>query len=88
LNPARPTPRLLRRQRLILGRMGAMQPPAPARAAVIAEPEVPVETAPPDPADEVIEPSNEPPSEEVPDAPPPADQLPPEPTPPPAAPEQ
>ena len=30
LNPARPTARLLRRQRLILGRMGAVQPPTPA----------------------------------------------------------
>jgi monofunctional biosynthetic peptidoglycan transglycosylase len=31
LNPARPTPRLYRRQRLILSRMGAVTPPAPAR---------------------------------------------------------
>jgi monofunctional biosynthetic peptidoglycan transglycosylase len=29
LNPARPNARLLRRQRLILGRMGGVQPPAP-----------------------------------------------------------
>jgi monofunctional biosynthetic peptidoglycan transglycosylase len=29
LNPARPTPRLLRRQRIILRRMGAVTPPAP-----------------------------------------------------------
>ena len=33
LNPARPTPRLLRRQRLILGRMGQVALPAPTRAA-------------------------------------------------------
>jgi monofunctional biosynthetic peptidoglycan transglycosylase len=29
LNPARPTPRLLRRQRIIMRRMGAVTPPAP-----------------------------------------------------------
>ena len=34
LNPARPTPRLRARQRIILGRMGEVTPPAPAPVAV------------------------------------------------------
>jgi monofunctional biosynthetic peptidoglycan transglycosylase len=33
LNPARPTQRLLRRQRIVLGRMGQVTPPAPAPVA-------------------------------------------------------
>jgi monofunctional biosynthetic peptidoglycan transglycosylase len=40
LNPAEPTPRLLRRQQIILKRMGAMTPPEPAR---------PLTTPPPEP---------------------------------------
>jgi monofunctional biosynthetic peptidoglycan transglycosylase len=38
LNPARPTPRLLARQRIILGRMGEVTPPAPVPAAPVPEP--------------------------------------------------
>lgn len=51
LNPARPTARLLRRQQLILSRMGAVQPPketpAPVRATTPADP--PAELIPPTP---------------------------------------
>jgi monofunctional biosynthetic peptidoglycan transglycosylase len=43
LNPARPTPRLLRRQELIMQRMGAVTPPVPADPA----PAPPVEPPPP-----------------------------------------
>jgi monofunctional biosynthetic peptidoglycan transglycosylase len=37
LNPARPTARLLRRQQIILGRMGQVTPPAPAPVVVASE---------------------------------------------------
>jgi monofunctional biosynthetic peptidoglycan transglycosylase len=49
LNPARPTARLLARQRIILGRMGEVTPPAPRRVAVAADAQ-PDAT---DPADDV-----------------------------------
>src|SRR5688500_4814910 len=39
LNPARPTPRLRARQRIILGRMGEVTPPAPAPVAVAVVPD-------------------------------------------------
>jgi monofunctional biosynthetic peptidoglycan transglycosylase len=39
LNPARPTPRLRARQRIILGRMGEVTPPAPAPAPVAVVPD-------------------------------------------------
>jgi monofunctional biosynthetic peptidoglycan transglycosylase len=63
LNPARPTPRLRARQRLILGRMGEVTPPAPAPAAVAVVPDPSAtaeeETAASDAADEDTgEPSN------------------------------
>jgi monofunctional biosynthetic peptidoglycan transglycosylase len=46
LNPARPTRRLLRRQQIILGRMGQVALPAPTRAtAEAAEPAEPADTA-------------------------------------------
>ena len=51
LNPARPTPRLRARQRIILGRMGEVTPPAPAPAAVAVVPDptaAPDETAAPE----------------------------------------
>jgi monofunctional biosynthetic peptidoglycan transglycosylase len=63
LNPARPTPRLRARQRLILGRMGEVTPPAPAPAAVAVVPDPSAtaeeQTAASDAADEDTgEPSN------------------------------
>ena len=62
LNPARPTSRLLSRQRLILGRMGNYEPPAPAPVAVPApDPATEGETVPP--ADEL------PPSDTIPQLP-------------------
>jgi hypothetical protein len=39
LNPAHPTPRLLRRQQIILKRMGAVTPPEPARSPAAPPPE-------------------------------------------------
>ena len=75
LNPARPTPRLIRRQRIVLSRMGQVTPPVP----------VPVVAAQPEPVEEgerVPEPSLAPPLEE----PSPADEAPAEPAPPPAEP--
>jgi monofunctional biosynthetic peptidoglycan transglycosylase len=51
LNPARPNGRLVRRQALIMRRMGSVTPPSPAVAAV---PAPPVEPAPP-PSEEPIE---------------------------------
>ena len=45
MNPARPTRRLLRRQQMVLRRMGAVKPPEEAPAA--AAPAAPAETAPP-----------------------------------------
>ena len=39
LNPARPTARLLSRQRLILGRMGGVEPPAPVPMPVVEPPQ-------------------------------------------------
>jgi len=65
LNPARPTPRLIRRQRIVLSRMGQVTPPVP----------VPIVTPQPEPAEEgepVPEPSLAPSSEE----PPPAEEPP------------
>ena len=52
LNPARPTARLLSRQRIILGRMGSVEPPAPAPIPV-AEPEVQMPEGEAAPADEL-----------------------------------
>ena len=73
LNPAKPTARLLARQRIILGRMGEVTPPAPAPVAVAAEAapvdeaevpaeeEVPAETPEPEPdTAEPAEPVEEP----------------------------
>jgi monofunctional biosynthetic peptidoglycan transglycosylase len=56
LNPGRPTPRLLRRQRIIMRRMGAVTPPAPAVPAeslpsVVPGDSVPVIPDEPPPAD-------------------------------------
>jgi monofunctional biosynthetic peptidoglycan transglycosylase len=42
-SPARPVGRLLRRQQIILARMGGVEPPAPAPSAPIVEPEQPAE---------------------------------------------
>jgi monofunctional biosynthetic peptidoglycan transglycosylase len=49
LNPARPNRRLFARQRIILARMGGVEPPAPPPPAPAATPELPLEDAPPDP---------------------------------------
>ena len=64
LNPARPTARLLRRQRLILGRMGSYEPPPPVPGVI---PETPVEGESPIPTDEVIPQDETPPSEQIPE---------------------
>jgi monofunctional biosynthetic peptidoglycan transglycosylase len=49
LNPARPNRRLFARQRIILARMGGVEPPAPPPPAPTPTPELPVEDVPPDP---------------------------------------
>jgi monofunctional biosynthetic peptidoglycan transglycosylase len=46
LNPAHPPARLLRRQRIILGRMGSVEPPAPARTPPPPPPVLPEATIP------------------------------------------
>ncbi len=57
LNPARPTPRLVRRQRMLLARMGRVTPPPPASPVTVAPTEdVPAESE-PLPIDEGVEPS-------------------------------
>jgi monofunctional biosynthetic peptidoglycan transglycosylase len=53
LDPARPSARLLSRQRLILGRMGGVEPPAPAIPAIERDLGVPFEAAPALPVDEL-----------------------------------
>jgi monofunctional biosynthetic peptidoglycan transglycosylase len=62
LNPARPTARLLGRQRLILGRMGSVEPPAPAPIPAPQPADVSEET--PVPADELPPATNVPQEEE------------------------
>jgi len=82
-NPARPTPRLRRRQQIILHRMGAVTPPAEAPSA----PEVPPPQLPSDelPTPE-LRPSDAQPLPPVDELPSPDDGIPPESTPPPAEP--
>jgi monofunctional biosynthetic peptidoglycan transglycosylase len=82
-NPARPTPRLRRRQQIILQRMGAVTPPAEAPSA----PEVPPPQLPSDelPTPE-LRPSDAQPLPPVDELPPPDDGIPPESTPPPPEP--
>jgi monofunctional biosynthetic peptidoglycan transglycosylase len=63
LNPARPTPRLLRRQRIIMRRMGAVTPPAPLAVPAESLPSV----VPGAPVPEI--PEEPPPSEPVPPPP-------------------
>ena len=61
LNPARPTPRLLRRQRIIMRRMGAVIPPAPATAPAESLPSVvPGEPVPVEPEEPPVEPAPQP----------------------------
>jgi monofunctional biosynthetic peptidoglycan transglycosylase len=66
LNPARPTERLLGRQRMLLARMGGVTPPAPPPA-VVPPPETPVEigtdTLPPDEGTISVPPPSEAPAE-------------------------
>jgi monofunctional biosynthetic peptidoglycan transglycosylase len=78
LNPARPTARLLARQRIILGRMGEVTPPAPAPVAAVPdaaagaatdEAEVPAEDAVPE-ADEAPAPDTAEPADPVQESPP------------------
>ena len=75
LNPARPTRRLIARQRIILARMGGVEPPAPVPVAPSAEQPEPVAVPENSPTDE-IPPDDESPSPPAPDAdevlPPPA----------------
>jgi monofunctional biosynthetic peptidoglycan transglycosylase len=82
-NPARPTPRLRRRQQIILQRMGAVTPPAEAPSA----PEVPPPQLPSDelPTPE-LRPSDAQPLPPVDELPPPDDGIPPDSTPPPPEP--
>jgi monofunctional biosynthetic peptidoglycan transglycosylase len=82
LSPARPNGRLLRRQTLILGRMGKYEPPAPAP---LAPPEsLPSEDEVSAPTDEVPPPDELPPGQQIPQGIPPPDSVPiPEPFPPP-----
>lgn len=70
LNPARPTPRLLRRQQIIMRRMGAVTPPAPLA--------VPVESLPSVVPGEAVP--------VIPEEPPPSEPVPPPPQPPPPVP--
>ena len=84
LNPANPNPRLLRRQRRIMRRMGAVTPPAPTVvAAEVAQPssavDEPVRSAPPEaePVEETAPPEPEPPAGD----PPPEERPPAAPTP-------
>jgi monofunctional biosynthetic peptidoglycan transglycosylase len=83
LNPARPTRRLLQRQRIVLSRMGDVTPPTPLPQAPL--PQLPIEAQPlPEATDEVPTGANPPPLPE--DAPDPSPELPtpePFPTPPP-----
>jgi monofunctional biosynthetic peptidoglycan transglycosylase len=78
LNPAHPTPRLLRRQRIIMRRMGGVTPPVPvpASAPVVADTPSPEDVPPPEPAipPVVVDP--------VPAEPPPPDAVPAKPKPP------
>jgi monofunctional biosynthetic peptidoglycan transglycosylase len=88
LNPARPTARLLRRQSLILGRMGRYEPPPPAPVDIPETPSVPFEGEFPIPTDEVRPPDDVPHDETLPEEIPPSDALPvPEPFPTPAPPD-
>ena len=73
LNPARPTPRLIRRQRIVLSRMGQVTPPVP----------VPIVVPQNEPVDEG-EPLTDPSLAPNPEPPPTAGELPAEPVPPPA----
>jgi monofunctional biosynthetic peptidoglycan transglycosylase len=83
LNPARPTTRLLRRQRLILGRMGQYEPPVPAPIVIPDRPIAPLDGEFPVPADEVPPPEPLPPGETTPaEIPPPGTAPVPEPLPP------
>ncbi|MGH9348443.1 MAG: monofunctional biosynthetic peptidoglycan transglycosylase [Vicinamibacterales bacterium] len=75
LSPARPTARLLRRQQIIMSRMGAVTPPA-VRAAVPAAAEAPIDRQP-------QLPRGDPPSTPIPVEPPASEPLPPAPAPPP-----
>ena len=83
LSPARPTTRLLRRQRIILGRMGQVQLPAARAAKADPSPdEAPASPAEPladDTVDEIDESVAEPEPLQLPEAPPVPESLPPEP---------
>ena len=72
LNPARPSPRLVRRQRLLLARMGRVTPPPPPPAPVVVTPpeEAPaeIEPLPTDESTDVAPPDDEQPQPEAPAA--------------------
>jgi monofunctional glycosyltransferase len=59
LNPAHPTPRLVRRQRLILSRMGEVTPPTPAPVAIPADASGEVLAPPPDGTTPIVEEATE-----------------------------
>lgn len=85
-SPARPNGRLLRRQKIILARMGLVTPPAPEPVPVVAEPvEADVEPLPESPAESPAEPTPLPPEDtEAPPSEPPVPQpfpTPPDPSP-------
>jgi monofunctional biosynthetic peptidoglycan transglycosylase len=67
LNPARPTPRLLRRQRIIMRRMGAVTPPAATPPLPSTLPEIPPGEA---PIEDELPPPESPPQPETPTPPP------------------
>jgi monofunctional biosynthetic peptidoglycan transglycosylase len=62
LNPARPTPRLIRRQRIVLRRMGEVTPPTPAPAPVAPPATEEDDAQVPEPDNSLAPPADEPPS--------------------------
>ena len=81
LNPARPTARLLGRQRIILARMGGVEPPAPVPMPIARDAEGPDELGDDAPVDEPASPPEQPPQDEGIPEPPPSSPLPAEPPP-------
>jgi monofunctional biosynthetic peptidoglycan transglycosylase len=82
LNPARPPRRLLRRQRIILARMGSVEPPAPMQVTTPTEDDPEVEVAPPprfplSVDQEEAEEGEEPAGPDVPRSAPPSEEKPP-----------
>jgi monofunctional biosynthetic peptidoglycan transglycosylase len=82
LNPARPTARLLARQRIILGRMGEVTPPAPVPVAAVPDAADAAVDEAEVPADDAVPETDEPPASDTPEPEIPTEALPvPEPAP-------